>query len=227
MSDDVKLPSSVQFLLLRGRAIEAYSTLEYYLCRLLADFSGMTREVASVVFYKVTSTRSRNEILDKLLRKKHGATCRLYWNSVLKEISKIDERRNQIVHWVTIAAPAEDGPDAGRTMLPGASIFAPPDVPLDANAGTPKIDRDDLFEFVIRTEFFARSLEALGRFLRPPLFRGQPDLEQLAAWREIFQQPATYPPPSSHPLFQTYSEQQSQRLALQASREAPPPEPKE
>lgn len=210
MSSSHNLPAGLEFLALRGRAIEGYSNLEFFLCCLMADLIGCSHEVAGIIFYKITSTRSRSEILDKLFRRRHKGASRTYWNSLLREVGKLDERRNQIVHWTTIATDHPDeGIGAGRAMRP-ANIFSQSDVP--------SIERAHLLDFIIACDFWCGSVQAFTRFLNPPIRRGQSDLpaDELEAWRDIFQRPAEYPPPSSHPLFQSHAALESQRTASQA-----------
>jgi hypothetical protein len=66
--------SKDQFWAVRGLAIQAYANLEQSLCRLFGLFAGVTPDVAGVIFFKITSVRVIEEIVDKLLRKKHGTT---------------------------------------------------------------------------------------------------------------------------------------------------------
>ena len=50
----------------RGKAIQAYATLEQSLCRLMGDLSGMSPESAAVIFFKITSYGARNSIIESL-----------------------------------------------------------------------------------------------------------------------------------------------------------------
>jgi hypothetical protein len=85
----------------RGRAIQSYAILEQALSGALAEFGGMTRENATTIFYKITNTGSRSKILQKLLRRKFGTTYNLFWNVYFKELTRIDLRRSEIVHWLS------------------------------------------------------------------------------------------------------------------------------
>ena len=92
----------------RGKAIQSYALLEQSLCDLFGFLSDTKDEIAATIFYKITSTGSRNAILDKLLRRKFGNKYNLFWNIYLKSLRPIDTRRNEIVHWLSAAITGLD-----------------------------------------------------------------------------------------------------------------------
>lgn len=87
---------------MRGKAIAAYSVLEQSLANLFCVLMRTPPDRGSIVFFKITSTQTRNAIFDKLLRKEHGTSYSLFWNSYLLQMRAIDTRRNEIVHWATV-----------------------------------------------------------------------------------------------------------------------------
>ena len=52
----------------RGESVQAYALLEQALCRVFALVSGMSPQVAAVIFFRIASAQARNDILDKLIR---------------------------------------------------------------------------------------------------------------------------------------------------------------
>ena len=64
--------STDQFLASRGKAVQAYARLEQALCRIFADISGTAPQIAAIIFFRIQSTRARNDVLDKLLRLRYG-----------------------------------------------------------------------------------------------------------------------------------------------------------
>jgi hypothetical protein len=67
---------------LRGRAINEYANVEQSLCRLFGTLLGTDLQLGAIVFYRITNTHSRNQILDDLLAEKHGLTYESYWSGV-------------------------------------------------------------------------------------------------------------------------------------------------
>lgn len=178
--------SADQIATLRGRAINTYAGLEQFLCNAFIRFGEMEPEVASIIFFKITNARSRNEILDKLKKRAWKDQYNIFWNSLVKEINQIDGKRNEIVHWHT------------RTNLSGdkdklVSSFGLQ--PGSLYSESPPKTAEDLEEFIVRC---GRCADALNMFTMA-LY----DLPQILAqppWPEIFQLPLTYPIQSGHPL---------------------------
>ena len=189
----------------RGKAIQAYALLEQALCELMQDLSGTNAEAASIIFYKITSTGSRNAIIEKLLRRKHGKKYNLFWNSYLKELRPIDIRRNEIVHWLSASLSATDYTGAiicGVILIPpGAHAFS-----HDAD----HISSLDLQNFSTKCDEFARLCRIFIRVSN--LNRAQDGFD---TWLDIFQKPFLYPLPKDHLLSQMSSAQHTQ----------PPPSP--
>ena len=176
----------------RGRAIQAYASLEQSLCSLLAKFGGINESVASVIFFKITSSRARDSILEKLLKKQHGATYSVFWNSVTKRVDRISQDRNQIVHWNAAVVVTDNGLEM-QLIPPNHWEFR-----LDS----PVLRVDDLADFITECSFLGQLCNKFRMFLGPELAACL-NSEQLQTWTDIFQQPLVYPPPSTHPLCQT------------------------
>jgi hypothetical protein len=69
--------SEDEFWAIRGKAVQAYASLEQSLCRIFGQLAGSTFSVAGVIFFKITSAQARNSIIEKLFQKKFGnaTTC--------------------------------------------------------------------------------------------------------------------------------------------------------
>lgn len=78
--------------LLRGFAINAYAGLEQSLCLALSHVGDMPPATAATIFFKVTNTRSRNEIIITLKKRKYGDRHNFFWNSIFKEVGRLDEK---------------------------------------------------------------------------------------------------------------------------------------
>lgn len=180
---------------IRGHAIQSYANLEQSLCRLFAEVSGTTLDIASIIFFKITSSSARDTILDKLMEKKYGDTHSVFWKSAGKIIATLTQTRNHIVHW-NVANLNKDGISGLVLMVP--NIF---DWVLNRTS-EPPITIVDILEFNEKCHTVTRLCHMFFCFHHPHLTTTwTPELRQ--AWRDIFQQPIEYPIPDNHPLSQT------------------------
>lgn len=147
----------------RGRAIDNYAQLEQSLCALLAYLAGTSRDVAAVIFFKITNARARNDILDKLVRKKHGTTYALWWNSFIKDVGLIDRWRNEVVHWHSIT-DLDNAADDFEKAVTGVSL-EPPNF-WDSEENGPKHTVETLTEFCFDCDYLARSCNVFGEVLK-------------------------------------------------------------
>jgi hypothetical protein len=178
-----------RFLVARGKAVQEYAEYEQSLAGLYAYLTGMERDIAGVTFFKLSQARARIAILERLLHKKHGAKYNPFWNSLVKHMDAIDRKRNEIVHWGTVVHIGLTANGVQTNTL----ALEPPNF-WDRTEGTPSIWEDDLYDFIVKVDYFAR---AINMFLA--VMTGVP-LDALPTWQEIFLQPITYPPPDTHPL---------------------------
>jgi hypothetical protein len=184
------------FLVARGRAVESYALYEQSLAMFYSTLLGVSQDYAGVTFFRINNARARLAILERLLRKRTADTYSIFWNSLAKELRRLDERRNQVVHWtsVVIVGPDKNGQPA-RT-----STLGPPNV-WDRTEDTPSILLGDLLEFIQQCDFFSRLLNIFTLTISGQLEAMQAQQpEYLATWRKVFVQPVTYPPPDNHPL---------------------------
>jgi len=89
------------FMVVRAMAIVQYAQLESSLAGLFTRLLGVTPDIAGVPFFKINNARSRNSMLKKLLRERHGSTYNVFFNPLIKYIGGLDDSRNQIIHWAT------------------------------------------------------------------------------------------------------------------------------
>lgn len=185
--------SDDRFWAIRGKAVNAYAGLEQALCRIFADLSDTSDAVASIIFFRISSTQVRNAILEKLLHLKHGSKYNLFWNSIVAALRPIDLRRNEIVHWAVVS-----------TMPITVDGFGNPEVTLrprtfwttDDNEKLPTIATEDMIAFIRKCGFYSNvinhfSLLVPGVDLPNHVISAETD----AAWHDIFQKPLTYPLP--------------------------------
>lgn len=174
----------LRFCAERGYAIAQYAYYEEALACLFAYLIGLPPQLAGIPFFKINNARSRVAILERLLKKKHGATYNIFWNSLIKELQKLDNQRNNVVHWTTVITCSE----------PPVVDLIPPNY-WDSDANTPAMNLQDLEEFSAKCNFFTATLSFFLYTLQ-----GEPFVPP--AWLGIFQLPVTYPPPTGHPLNQ-------------------------
>ena len=187
--DPAKDPELAAFLIARSQAIQSYAHVEQGLCGLFAHLSETTPPVAATIFFRVTNSPSRIAILDQLMRRKHGASNRLFFNSLTKALRPLDGCRNEIVHWNTVATVV-DTDRATDFCLQPPNFWA-------WNRETPEWSTERLIGFAEECDFYWRLTNMFTWFLTgtPPAARGPP-------WPDIFRQPLTYPPQAAHPLAQ-------------------------
>jgi len=175
----------------RGRAIAAYASVEQSLCSLFCILSRSETDVASLIFFRFTNPRVIGEILDALLRKRHGETYSPFWNSLDKNIRQLVDIRNHVVHW-SVTTRWDDGHYAGIRLIPQDHLNLKPTM-QDVNT-------EALLEFISKCAFIYRLCDIFCFFLQPDFEYHLPG-ERVETWREIFQQPIVYPPPNTHPLY--------------------------
>jgi hypothetical protein len=172
-----------RFWSIRGKAIDAYAILEQSLCLLFAHLAGMPLDIAGIVFFKITSARSRSAVLEELLKKRYGAKYNAFWNRYFRDLGQIDRGRNEIVHWLVVETIDTADPTNRIVTL---SLMPRKLLVTDAS---PKIETSDLMTFIGKCDVFAR---ACSVFTSP--------LREVGPWPDIFQQPLAYPLPYGHPL---------------------------
>jgi len=171
----------------RGRAIECYSTLEQSQCSLLAVLSGMHESAAGTVFFKITASRSRSAILDKLFKKKFGDKFRPFWNSLINHFAYLDQRRNELVHWGVVVRLG-DGPEKYSLTPPNFWEF---------NENSPEWKREDFVDFMNRCDVVGRTL---NMFTFPMRVKELPPEVLPPEQDPLFQGPLEYPLPPDHRL---------------------------
>jgi hypothetical protein len=173
----------------RGKAVQAYAKLEQVLCQLFADVSGTTLQIAAIVFFRIASASTRNDILEKLIKLRHGDKFNLFWNSVFKAMRPLDNERNAVVHWCVVSQ-MEFSHGAKSDLI---IALRPPTYWSTFDDSAPQITNSDLLQFTRKCGFYEA---VIGTFCsvtsasQPPAVSA----ETIAAWLGIFQQPLIYPP---------------------------------
>jgi len=179
--------------LARAAAIEAYSDLEQQLCLQFADLIGANFHRASLVFYRITSSHSRNRIIQSLLKDEYGDQYDKFWRSVIRLIRQLDQTRNQIVHWHILVgqffSEAEEVEEEAEDAEMDA-VLAP-----HGDSEEVVMTASDLWDFVDKTEFVR--LQAMMFHI---LHLSRPSLEDQKTDKqyEVFQRSVIYPPPENY-----------------------------
>lgn len=186
-----------QFHAARGKAINYYAQYEVSLGLVFAKLLDVQPDFAGVPFFKINNAPARIQIIERLLRKRHGSTYNAFWNSLTGPLRRLDEERNHVVHWLMVTRL-----DLSKQPQITGAILTPPNI-FDRTEGTKDLTINDINEFSVKCEFYNAVIGMFNAHLLmaeniPP------------AWRDIFQQPVVYPPPNTHPLFQMWKERQSQ-----------------
>jgi hypothetical protein len=148
--------------------------------------------MAGLVFFKVTNSRARTNLLDALIRKRFASKYNLFWNSFLKQLNGIDNKRNEIVHWVT-ATNIGDLDSAGKPMV---ELTLVPPTFLQSVEHLAQIRKKDLVEFITLCDVYSRLCNMFCLALT-----GKIGEEPSKAWLAVFEQPFIYPFPSGHPWY--------------------------
>jgi hypothetical protein len=191
IADAMEIASVDAFWALRAKAIQAYSSMEQSLFFLFSQSAGVQPDIGGIIFFKITSSQARNSIIEKLIRKRHGDTFNLFWNSYLKQIRSLDIKRNEIVHW-TVANEISGNDASGRPIV-SVTLVRP--AFFDRDTSAPSLTTKDLLEFMSKCDVFSR---AVNMFM---LISGSHmPASEAKPWLDMFQQPFVYPLPTGHPL---------------------------
>lgn len=163
---------------------------EAALANLFAHLMGARIDFAGVPFFRINNARSRNAILSRLLKKKHGTSYNVYWNSLEKLIQQLDHDRNCIVHWAAETTITTDRPPPDQIV---GYRLVPPNY-MDRTEETPDITLEKLYDFILRCDFFERSVNILTFTIS--------DHVPSESWKALCQLPVVYPPAENHPLAQ-------------------------
>jgi hypothetical protein len=179
----------------RAKAVQAYANLEQALCRLFALLCGISLDAAGIIFFKITNSQARNDILAQLFKWRFKSEFNLFQNSLFKTLRPIDIKRNEIIHWNTICETHID--DSG---MPIHELFLRPPTSWVILSEHPQINDADLNEFYNKCRFYTKVIgmfDAISRGNAGPM-----TVDELNTWNEIFQSPIVYPPQEGTPLFQ-------------------------
>ena len=185
---DAELDAGAEKLItIRGYAINAYAGVEAQLNNLFSWLLDTHQDVSSLIFYRVANTRSRNAMMQDLIKRKCGDTYKVYWASMFKFISKLDRKRNEIVHWhfgaldPTAIMPALANPKSGFGLT-----------------GEPIVTMAEIDDFIRKCDFVSQSLGVFWMIQGGGLTLTADDGEH--TWRGTFLLSVVYPPPEAHPL---------------------------
>jgi hypothetical protein len=181
-----------ELMLARAKAIQMYASVEQSLASLFGVLVQTSPKIAGIIFFRIVNTRSRNAILEGILKERHGTAYDVYWTSILKMVVQLDSERNEIIHWHVVQ---ELGKFEGDRALTSFKLSVPNFWAYTATS--PSKSAHDINQFSFRCDYVTRSLNMFTVHLQGDVLPA----ESASTWREIFQQPAVYPPPDNHPLY--------------------------
>lgn len=196
------LPNQLEFYAARGKAIDAYAGVEAAMSRLLSALMETGDATAAVIFYKIANTSSRNQIIETLMQKKHRETYAHFWSGIPQTAHKrgmmhlirdLDDLRNKLVHWHSVANITDDGVTHALTK---PTFWTEDKEPLFVTV-------DEIMAFSIKADWVTRVLNSFVIFSTNETVFPEP---LRTTWRGIFQQPCIYPPQDNHPIVPTSKE---------------------
>lgn len=173
--------AEIDFLVARGRAIQAYSVIEQSLVALFANLMGVETAIAGIPFFRINNARARNGILERLLKKRHGPKYNIFFSSLDKQIRILDAHRNAIVHWSEAEVLGSTNPN---------HVLVPPNY-WDHDENMKPFTLEAIHEFTKESEFIARLVHVFTRSLAGKIPAGD-------SLQQIFLRPIDDPLPSDH-----------------------------
>lgn len=195
---------NIPFKIARADAIEAYSGVEQSLCSIFARLLGARGDKAAVVFFRIGSARSRLIVLGDLLEKTYGRKYDLFFYGkksngnaipgIFTLVGQLDQKRNEIVHWHW---PLYFNlPDWTRV-----TELRPPAEAWERVDKSAPVTLESLRAFSEKSIFVYSCVNMLDLSWSKHAKAAQ---GMLSPWLQIFEQPVPYPPPHTHPIFQSY-----------------------
>jgi hypothetical protein len=160
----ITLAESHEFWAVRGKAIQSYANLEQTLSALLSLLAGASREAAAAILFRISSSDSRNKILEKLFRQKYSTEFNRFRNSLFEQLRPLDIERNEIVHWNAVCRTGldEHQKETAEVLL----------MPPAANAGkfakdTPSKDVVGIRLFSAKCDFYSALINMFTALIEP------------------------------------------------------------
>jgi hypothetical protein len=198
---DISKPADnvLEFYVARSQAIAAYADVERAMMVLLSSLLKTDIESAAIIFFRITNSKSRSEIIRSLLKKQFGTAYSHYWfgihgtpnkRGLMSLIGELDGKRNEIVHWHE-ADNINIEPGGTQTKL---RTLIPPNFWQASTQSA--ITVGHLITFRDKC-FFVH--DSISQFVL--MISEQTGYRLTPAWRDTFQSPCIWPPPQSHPLY--------------------------
>jgi len=194
-------PLAYQFWAARGQAIDTYSNVEHVFCELFAHLTKMEIGIAGLIFFRVNNTKVLGEILMTLMEKTYAKSYNTFFRSLCGRAGELANVRNGIVHRSEASFAYTDGTSGFMLIKPDYWNYVPEE------AG--EIYLKDVLAFIDKCNFIWTLCGEFLFFLQAdPSERWYE--EKRRTWQQIFERNVTYPPQSTHPLYQRWKAQQSQ-----------------
>jgi hypothetical protein len=193
LEDAITLASADEFWAIRGKAIQAYASLEQSLSSLFATLAETDAQTANIIFFRIHSSDARNKIIEKLFQKKFKSQYNLFRNSLIKQLGPIDRERNEVVHWNVLNRVGSDKDGKATSQL---ELIPPANWIFDSNM--PRKTSADLVAFLHKCDFYTRIINCLQAFVGRDTKAPDAAIDDMA---RMFEEAIVYPPPSGHLLY--------------------------
>lgn len=174
----------------RGDFIDAYSEFEHHMVNTFAhafkgpdEFEIGNRRLvtAAFVFSKIVNTRSRSQILERVMRDAANGKFSVFRKSLFKQVSTVDDFRNKVAHGRAISR--SNGTKNVIMLISDHREFAPITIPMIRH----EIERITSLRIIWQAWNLYNEGESFGGI-------------GLDTSIEIFQQPVVHPLPEDHPI---------------------------
>lgn len=204
----------IAILVARANAFSAYSSFENSLCESFAKLTGMDRDVAGLIFYKINNYRTRDTIIEKLIRRRFNKVYNASWSSIFRLSKQLSDRRNELAHWQERASVSiEDG--ILNIDVADDVVLVPPNMWWQSE-NTPTRSINDIFETANALDYLGRTIGMFNLLLMDGLLISEHvisgRLDAVNTWHKRFLEPIPYPPPEDHPLHMNPSVWRNPRL---------------
>jgi hypothetical protein len=168
--------------------------LERMLALLFSKLLGANEQKSYIVFAALQNYRSRREILTRLMSETYGNRYKIFFKTLMAQLTNVESNRNKIVHWIVLTSRRGRKPIDPETDV---NLHEHPNM-----YGDKKLSKKDVEAFTEYADFV--------RILVYYLNYGS-EIDEDGKWRQIFNQRVVYPPPKDHPILHRRKESSQSR----------------
>lgn len=184
----------------RMKALKQYAALEHELCNVLRYSASISYEQAHAIFYNISSTRTRYNIIDDMLSLQSDdarSGMKASWKKISAWLIARDGARNGLVHWqddfrtIVTLVPMQEGEtvlgNAAQAKVRVEQHLANPSKTGQPNYAGPRLTVAQIFEERDAARVMMHIVNRFSLCLRePPQW----------PWTHVFQQPISHRRPT-------------------------------